>query len=122
MKSGALRGFNLAVQAEAEGEAMDEREPKSMWRVQKRSVERLRQPELFPGVKLRDLRIEDDLLHRRDNFSIWEVTHTLDCSDDHVRRLLAAGLLAPKNLSVVSDRKHVTRASLLAFLTAREIV
>ncbi len=116
-----LRGFNLAVKIEEDAATMDDRDPRSMIRIQARSVEMLRTPELFVGVRLSALDLQVDLLHRRDTFSVWEVTHTFDCGDDHVRRLLAASHLRGRALSIANARQHITRESLLQFLTTREL-
>lgn len=116
-----LRGFNLAVKIEDDAADMDERDPRSMIRIQARSVAMLRQPELFGKIKMSALDLQGDLIHRRESFSIWEVRHTLDCSENHVRRLLAEKLLRGKSLSVVSDRQHVLSTSLLTFLQSREL-
>lgn len=120
-REGALRGFNLAVKIEDQEAAMEDNEPRSMVRIQARSVEMLRSPELFARVRLESLELADDLLHRRDSFSVYEMTMTFDCSDNHVRRLLGAGLVQGRTLSEVSPRQHVRRESLLDFLRAREL-
>lgn len=120
-RDGELRGFNLAVATENPKAAMDERDPRSMIRIQKRSVEMTLRPEHFQGLDMAHLSLDDDLLHHRETFLIREITETFDCSDDHVRRLLGAGLLSGRALSLGSDRRHITRVSLLAFLTGREL-
>ena len=118
-RDGELRGFNLAVKIE--DAKWEEREARSMIRIQARSVEMLRRPELFRGVRAKALDLADDLLHRRASFSVWEITHTFDCSDDHVRRLLDAKLLTGPALSVVSERRHIARGALVEFLKGREL-
>lgn len=121
-RQGELRGFDLALTPEeADDATMEERAAKSMIRIQARSVEMVRRPELFRGVRMQALDLADDLLHRRASFSVWEVTHTFDCSDDHVRRLLDAKLLTGPALSVVSERRHIARAALTGFLQGREL-
>lgn len=118
---GELRGFNVALEVERADAAVADRTPRGMFRIQRRSVELLRTPGIFRGLKAGAFALGDDLLHRRASFSVWEVTHTLDCSDDHVRRLLQTRVLTGPSLSIVSDRQHISRESLLQFLAAREL-
>lgn len=121
VKSGQIRGFNLAITAELPEDAdIDEDTPRSMIRVQERSLRMFLYPAYFPRtLKMESLDLAEDLPHHREDLSVREVMRTIDCCDNHVRRLLQAGLVSPRKLS--QSRSHIDRRSFLTFLKSREI-
>lgn len=121
---GSLVACNIAVKTERGDEAVDERARERMIRILRPSVERLVIPAM-QGVKCPAPTWEQalDSVHHRATWTRREAVHFLDCSDDHVRRLVEAKCLTGPVLTQTGSGRlhHIARASLAAFLHARDL-
>jgi hypothetical protein len=117
---------NVALKIERGDEAVDERAPERMIRILRPSIERLVIPAYSKqGGKCPEPTFEQalDSVHHRATWTRREVTHFLDCSDDHVRRLTEAKLLGGPLLTQTGSGRlqHIARASLGEFLRDRDL-
>lgn len=118
---------NVALKVERGDEAVDERAPERMIRILRPSIERLVIPAYAKAgaAKCPAPTFEQalDSVHHRATWTRREVTHFLDCSDDHVRRLTEAKLLRGPLLTQTGSGRlqHIARASLGEFLHARDL-
>ena len=122
-----LVACNIALKTERGDEAIDERASERMIRILRPSVERLVIPVMAARRGARDVEptFEQalDSVHHRATWTRREVTHFLDCSDDHVRRLLVEGLLKGPVLTQTGSGRlhHISRTSLSEFLRQRDL-
>lgn len=123
-ETGSLVAANVALERERGDEAVSARTPERMIRILRPSVEMLVIP-AFSGKKSPAPTWEQalDSVHHRPTWTRREVTHFLDCSDDHARRLTEAGLLTGPILTQTGSGRlhHISRVSLLGFLRSREL-
>jgi len=122
-EAGELVAFNVAVEVERGDEAVDERAKERMLRILLQSVLRLALPAARGKCAVPTVAQAMDSARMRDPWTRREIAHFLDCSDDHVRRLTEAKLLTGPLLTQTGSGRlqHISRASLGAFLTARDL-
>lgn len=122
-----LIACNIAIEVERGDEAIADRGRRREIRILRPSVERL----VIPAyAKTGDSKgpaptFEQalDSVHHRATWTRREVTHFLDCSDDHARRLVEAKLLSGPVLTQTGSGRlhHISRASLSEFLRKRDL-
>ena len=114
---------NVALQVERGDEPVEKRAPERMIRILRPSVERLVIHALRGECAAPTYEQALDSVHHRATWTRREVVQFLDCSDDHVRRLVEAKLLRGPLLTQTGSGRlqHIARASLGEFLRARDL-